>query len=81
MMRLLLLFSLLATAGWGLSAQVVERRIDAQGGALTLPGIQVLIPPVPWFLRFDSASSAFRLYPLLRPKTRFILSKRCPNVR
>lgn len=45
MMRLLLLFSLLATAGWGLSAQVVERRIDAQGGALTLPGIQVLIPP------------------------------------
>ncbi len=45
MMRLLLLFSLLATAGGGLSAQVVERRIDAQGGALTLPGIQVLIPP------------------------------------
>lgn len=45
MMRLLLVFFLLATAGWGLSAQVVERRVDAQGGAMRLPGIQVLIPP------------------------------------
>jgi len=43
MIRLVLL-SLMAT-GWGLCAQVAERRIDAQGGALALPGIQVLIPP------------------------------------
>lgn len=45
MMRLLLLSGLLATTGWGLCAQVAERRIDMRGGALTLPGIQVLIPP------------------------------------
>lgn len=45
MMRLLLLFGLLATTGWGLSAQVAERRIDMRGGALMLPGIQVLVPP------------------------------------
>jgi len=45
MIRLVLLFGLMATWGWGLSAPVVERRIDAQGGTLRLPGIQVLIPP------------------------------------
>lgn|GEM_PF-1579859 len=45
MIRLLLLFGLVAGGGWGLGTQVAERRIDAQGGILKLPGIQVLVPP------------------------------------
>jgi hypothetical protein len=44
MLRLLLL-CLVVAGGWGQGAQVVERRVDARGGALTLPGIQVSIPP------------------------------------
>lgn len=44
MIRLLLL-SLVVAGGWGQGTQVVERRVDARGGALSLPGIQVLIPP------------------------------------
>ncbi|GEM84178.1 MAG: hypothetical protein KatS3mg074_392 [Meiothermus sp.] len=45
MIRLLLLLGLLASWGVGQSIRVVEQRIGAQGGALQLPGIHVVIPP------------------------------------
>ncbi len=44
MIRLLLLLSLLASWGVSQNVRVVEQRIGAQGGALQLPGIQVVVP-------------------------------------
>ncbi|MCS7069540.1 MAG: hypothetical protein N2Z75_06645 [Meiothermus sp.] len=44
MIRLVLLLGFLASWGLSQSARVVEQRIGAQGGALQLPGIQVVVP-------------------------------------
>ncbi|GIW35418.1 hypothetical protein [Meiothermus sp.] len=45
MLQRVVLVGLMAIGAWGLSAQVAERRMDAQGGALALPGVEVRIPP------------------------------------
>jgi len=45
MVRLVLLMGLVASLGLGQNARVAEQRIGPQGGALQLPGIQVVVPP------------------------------------
>lgn len=44
MVRLVLLLGLMASWGFGQSPRVVEQRVGPQGGALQLPGIQVVVP-------------------------------------
>lgn len=44
MIRLVLLLSLMTSLGFGQNARVSEQRIGPQGGALQLPGIQVVVP-------------------------------------
>lgn len=44
MIWLVLLLGLMTSLGFGQNARVIEQRIGPQGGALQLPGIQVVVP-------------------------------------